>query len=170
MLFTPLLTIINGIALFVQSVRHNAAKWRFKKYKSPFLNHCNSLLNNTLNLQLWAIILCIPIIALCTVLLIIFGQDGNSLLKAFTDTTTWTVSQKQHPQILDHHGHYLCTVAAAGNPKIVKPIFIGKRQGNPIIVNRQLQVANAFEELISDHLPRIHHFIRANYDKYGFNI
>lgn len=94
MLFTPLLTIINGIALFVQSVRHNAAKWRFKKYKSVFLKHCNSLLNNTLNLQLWAIILCIPIIALCTVLLIIFGQDGNSLLKAFTETTTLDILPK----------------------------------------------------------------------------
>jgi hypothetical protein len=29
-------------------------------------------------------------------------------------------------------------------------------------------IANAFEELISEHLPKTHKFIRTNYDKYGY--
>lgn len=169
-IFTPLFTIAFSIILFLNSSKSTVAKTNTIRYKSPFLNSCNRLLLNTLRLQWWAILLCIPILFICTLLLIIFGQDSNSLIKAFTDTATWTFSQKQHPPILDHTGHYLCTVAAKGKPSLVKPLFIGKRNGNPIIVNRQLQIANAFEELVFDFSPSLHHFIRKNYDKYGFNL
>ncbi len=64
----------------------------------------------------------------------------------------------------------MCTVAAAGDPKFVKPLRLGKRHGKIIVVNRQLLIANAFEELIQDLSPKAHRIIRSNYDKYGFNI
>jgi len=98
----------------------------------------------------------------------LFGQYPDSMIKVFTDTTTWTLSQKSHPPFLDHQGHYLCTVAACGSPRIVKPQRIGSRHGHPIIVNRQLSVANAFESILETRSPKIHRFIRRNYDKYGY--
>ncbi len=39
--------------------------------------------------------------------------------------------------------------------------------GKPIICNRQLLVANAFEELLEQNLPALHRPIRALYDKAG---
>jgi hypothetical protein len=52
----------------------------------------------------------------------------------------------------------------------VKPLRFGKRGGRKIIVNRQLLIANAFENLLESYLPTFHKFIRANYDKYGYNL
>ena len=45
---------------------------------------------------------------------------------------------------------------------------MGIRKGEKIVVNRQLCVANAFEDLIYEKTPRFHHFVRHVYDKYGF--
>ncbi len=100
----------------------------------------------------------------------LFGQDYNSLVKVFTETATWRFSQHISPFPLPHEGHYLCTVAAKGSPNVVKPVRLGKRWGRTIIVNRQLQIANAFEELLSDLSPGLHRVIRHNYDKYGYDL
>ena len=64
-------------------------------------------------------------------------------------------------------GHYLCSVAANGHKKIVKPVRTGERNGNKIICNRQLLISNAFEELIEQRFPRLHRIIRNNYDRVG---
>ena len=37
-------------------------------------------------------------------------------------------------------------------------------------MNRQLCIANAFEDYIQEKLPRFHKFIRGVYDKYGYPI
>ena len=52
----------------------------------------------------------------------------------------------------------------------MKLIGIGSRNGNLIVINRQLQIANAFEYLIENINPNIHNVVRTNYDKYGINI
>ena len=52
--------------------------------------------------------------------------------------------------------------------ELVKPIRMGIRKGEKIVVNRQLCVANAFEALIQEKTPKFHHFIRHIYDKYGY--
>ena len=52
--------------------------------------------------------------------------------------------------------------------KIVKPLRLGTRRNETIIVNRQLCIANAFEELIQEKTPRFHRWIRAFYDTYGY--
>ena len=64
-------------------------------------------------------------------------------------------------------GHYLCSVAANGHKEVVKPVRLGERNGGKIICNRQLLIANAFEELLQDKVPFIHQFIRKNYNKVG---
>lgn len=65
-------------------------------------------------------------------------------------------------------GHYLCTVSLKGHPRIIKPVRYGIRHNNRIIVNRQLCIANAFEDLIKERSPIFHQRIRSFYDKYGY--
>ena len=65
--------------------------------------------------------------------------------------------------------HYLCTVAAGGHRKVVKPLRVGMRHGHRVLVNRQLCVANAFEQILEEKTPAIHRIIvRHIYDKTGY--
>lgn len=110
------------------------------------------------------------LIAILEIIFILAGQGADAPIKAFTDTADWTFSQQIPPPPLEYDGHYLCTVAAGGHTKIVKPLRYGTRRGTTIIVNRQLCIANAFEDYIQEKLPGFHRFIRGVYDKYGYPI
>ena len=110
------------------------------------------------------------LIAILEIIFILVGQGADAPIKALTDTADWTFSKQIPPPPIDHQGHYLCTVAAGGHKKIVKPLRYGTRRGAIIVVNRQLCIANAFEEYIQEKLPKFHRFIRGVYDKYGYPI
>ncbi len=110
------------------------------------------------------------LIAVLEIIFVLCGQGLDAPIKAFTDTADWTFSQQTPPPPMYYDGHYLCTVAAGGHRKVVKPLRYGTRLGETIIVNRQLCVANAFEDYIKEKLPRFHRFIRGVYDKYGYPI
>ena len=64
--------------------------------------------------------------------------------------------------------HYLCTAAARGHPKLVRPLRVGRRHGHTVLVNRQLCVANAFEQLLMERAPRLHKAVRGFYDNHGY--
>ena len=166
----PLLNLLISILLITKVVKEESRRARQRAFKNSFLRYCNSLLAGRYHEAIWALLLLLPVWFIITLILILLGQDFNSLVKVFTDTTTWTFSQKMHPPPLDHRGHYLCTVAARGNPKLVKPLRIGVRHGQPAIVNRQLMIANAFEEWIQDIAPAFHQSGRQFYDRYGYNL
>lgn len=168
--FFPILNSIISLVFFRKLLKHKTEFIKDKTYSNKFLNFCNQLVLKSDKLPLIAILLSLPIFILITIILLVFGQDSDAIVKVFTDTTTWRFSQQMHPPILDHNGHYLCTVAAKGKPEFVKPIFLGKRNGKTIVVNRQLQIANAFEELVCDISPKSHKLIRTLYDKYGYNL
>ncbi len=82
-------------------------------------------------------------------------------LHAFTGTCGWTLSQMVPPE---QDCHYLCTVAAQGSPTLVRPLRLGRRRGQVIVVNRQLAVANAFEDLLHERWPRFGRLARRVYD------
>lgn len=167
---TPVLGILMAILMILQVIRTQMTTSNELVYSNKFLNRLNLFLAQKSNLPLWAVVLIIPVLLVTTVLLMLLGQDPDSLIKVFTETTTWRFSRQTHPPILDHKGHYLCTVAVSGNPKIVKPLRLGIRAGKTIVVNRQLLIANAFEEMVQDFSPRLHGIIRRNYDLYGYNL
>lgn len=169
-IFTPLFCFCFGIGFIWKIIQEEKTAAIHRTYRNPILNKINEQLASKLDYPVWALILLVPVFLLLTALLILFGQDSDSMAKVFTETTTWAFSQKMHPPVLDHRGHYLCTVAAKGNPTIVKPLRLGKRHGNTIIVNRQLLIANAFEEILSDLSPILHRYVRSFYDRYGYNI
>ncbi|MGD1837570.1 MAG: DUF6688 domain-containing protein, partial [Nitrososphaeraceae archaeon] len=169
-MFAPLFSMIIGLWLIIQVVRQETIATYERTYRNKYLNYLNVFLAFKSRNPIWILIFLFPVFLIVTIILILFGQDVNSVVKIFTDTTTWKLSQQMHPPILDHRGHYLCTVAASGDPRIVKPIRFGQRNGSRIIVNRQLLIANAFEEMLQDYSPKLHQIIRKFYDKYGFNV
>lgn len=83
---------------------------------------------------------------------------------AFARTCGWTLSQLEP---VPQDCHYLCTVAARGHPWLVRPQRMGVRRGRPIVVNRQLAVANAFEDLLHERWPRFGAWARRTYDAWG---
>lgn len=166
----PLFGICIAAYLLYTSVRTDLNASIDRTYNNRLLQMLNRFLASRISNPFWILLLLFPVVFIVTLILRLFGQDTNALVKLFTDTATWRLSQQIHPPILDHHGHYLCTVAASGNPAVVKPLRMGQRSGRLIIVNRQLLIANAFEEMIQDLSPKLHQIIRTNYDKYGYNL
>jgi hypothetical protein len=114
------------------------------------------------------LMLCLPILIVITSLLLLLGQKPDSIIRAFTDTYKHSFSQLDYLcENVQCGGHYLCSVAANGHRQIVKPIRYGERNGSRIICNRQLLVANAFEELMEEKMPLLHKPIRHYYNKVG---
>ncbi len=145
----------------------SADKTAEEQTKMPCIS---AFLHNKSNLPLLALLLLIPLLGVLTVILLLFGQEPDSAIKLWTETADWTMSQKIAPENLPRDGHYLCTVAAEGHKKLVKPLRTGKRHGHEITVNRQLCIANAFEQLLSERAPHLHRAIRNFYDKTGYPI
>lgn len=115
--------------------------------------------------------LCFPLTVILSSILLLFGQQPDSLIRAFTDTYKHGFSELDYMcENVMCGEHYLCSVAANGSRKIVKPKRYGIRNNNLIICNRQLLISNAFEELIEKNFPKTHKWIRKNYDKVGDSI
>lgn len=130
----------------------------------------SSLLNKASNLPWMALILVIPLLGIMIAVLFLFGQEPNSIIKAWTETADWTMSQRIAPQNIQYDEHYLCTVAAGGHRNVVKPIRTGMRHGHRVVVNRQLCIANAFEQVLEEKTPVFHKVVRAIYDSTGYPI
>lgn len=138
--------------------------------KSRFLNKLWVLLAKG-SRYVWFSFLCIiPVTGVAIILCLLFGQGALGIIKAFTETSDWTFSTMVSPPPIRYEGHYLCTVAVNGHEKLVKPTRMGIRHGEKIVVNRQLCIANAFEQLLEDKTPRFHRAVRGFYDKYGYPI
>lgn len=169
-LLFPFNYVLCCIRLMRSLTREYSRKISETEYKNPVLRLCASLLKRSSGFLLGSFVLAVPLFLLVTAVLLLFGQKPDSAVRAFTDTAEWTLSQKIPPPRLDWDGHYLCTVAACGHEKTVKPLRAGKRHGQLIVVNRLLLVANAFEELIAEKTPRLHRMIRRIYDRFGLPV
>lgn len=128
------------------------------------------ILSNGTNLPWIALAFVIPLLGILVIILTLFGQVPDSIIKAWTETADWTFSQKLPPQSLHSDEHYLCTVAAGGHKKVVKPLRTGLRHGHRVVVNRQLCIANAFEQILEEKTPAFHKIVRGLYDKTGYPI
>lgn len=133
-----------------------------------FMGTIYKLLSKSSGWYLVSFIALFPLIAVLLVILVLFGQGADGIVKVFTMTADWTFSTQIPPPPVQYEGHYLCTVAAGGHRKIVKPQRMGIRLGKPIVVNRQLCIANAFEDYIMEKAPKFHKAVRSFYDKYGY--
>lgn len=173
-----LLLPLNCILITARSVIVKVREWKLfsptfpphKVNRIPVLAWADSLLQNSGRWPLAAFLLMWPLLGILLAALLLFGQSPDILIKAFTETSQWNLSQKVSPQNVYYDEHYLCTVAAGGHKKIVKPLRLGVRHGHEVIVNRQLCVANAFEQILEERMPRFHRAVRRFYDTYGFPV
>ena len=149
-----IMNLFLSLYIIITLIRQEKNSAMTRRYKNKFLNKLNSIIAK--HYFICAFILLIPLFTIITIILLLFGQEPDSMVKVWTETTTWTFSKHDHPPYLEYKGHYLCTVAACGHPKIVKPLQFGMRHRRIIIVNRQLQVANDFEEMIAHYFPAFH--------------
>lgn len=134
-----------------------------------FAGWCRRALDRGRLLPWYAAAVLLPVLGVLAAVLALLGPAPDVAVRAVTDTAGWTFSQRIPPPMIQRQdGHYLCTVAATGTPAVVKPLRTGRRHGHPIIVNRQLCVANAFEDLLAERLPRLHRGVRAAYDRWGY--
>ncbi len=138
--------------------------------KNCFLQVCNDLLYDSKKWPLLGLVAMLPLLGVIIGILVLFGQAPDSVVRAFTETADWNLSQMEGPQNVIKDEHYLCTVAAGGHQKVVKPQRYGVRHGHRVIVNRQLCVANAFEQVLEERTPKFHKRVRHFYDTYGFPI
>lgn len=171
-LLLPLNTILISARLIVQkTAEYEPDKSRMDKIENnAILNFYNRMCQNSVFLPIAGLILMIPLLGVMIIFLLLFGQSPDAAIKAFTETSDFRLSTKISPQNLYYDEHYLCTVAAGGDRKIVKPLRRGVRHGHEVTVNRQLEVANAFEEVIQVRTPKFHRHLRHFYDTYGFPI
>ncbi|MCD7928744.1 MAG: hypothetical protein LUF86_01120 [Clostridiales bacterium] len=176
-LYLPLLLLpLNCVLITARTVLHKVWAWgqlerdRERQYARTWLQKINVFLANSARWPVLALILMWPLLGILIALLVLLGQQPDAIIKAFTETSDWNLSQQVAPQNIYYDEHYLCTVAAGGHHRVVKPLRMGVRHGHPVIVNRQLCVANAFEQVLEEKTPRFHRAIRRFYDKYGFPV
>lgn len=171
-LLIPLNMLLILVRVLLHSViTHETDPDRSSKVESnAFLSACNRILNNAKYWPLLALLFMIPLLGILTMILALFGQAPDAAIKAFSETANYTFSTKIPPQNVFYDEHYLCTVAAGGHRRVVKPIRMGRRHGHDVVVNRQLMVANAFEQILEEKTPTFHKHVRGFYDRYGFPI
>ncbi|MBQ7027550.1 MAG: hypothetical protein IJN14_04030 [Ruminococcus sp.] len=146
------------------------ANERNTQFRNKAAEKLHKLISKISGMTAFSFLLIFPAAGLLEILFILIGQGPDGFIKAFTMTADWTFSTQTPPPPIEYKGHYLCTVAARGHKKIVKPLRYGNRLGERIIVNRQLLAANAFEDMIKEKLPHFHKFVRDIYDKYGYPV
>lgn len=170
LLLFPFNYLLCAVRLMRGTVAQYAEQMAQTQYENRFLRWCQRFVSKSTSFLLMSFLLAVPLLLVIVVILLLFGQQPDAVVKMFTETAEWTLSQKIPPPRLEADGHYLCTVAACGDEKVVKPLRAGKRRGELIVVNRQLLVANAFEDLLAEKTPRLHRVVRKTYDRIGLPI
>lgn len=171
-----LLVPLNCIIITARTVRHKVWEWKQLPHeaagteKNRILRSSSRILMRSERWPLAALLLMWPLLGLLIGILMLFGQKPDAVIQAFTETAGWNLSRRTAPQNIYNGEHYLCTVAAGGHKRIVKPKRLGIRHGHEVIVNRQLCVANAFEQVLEEKTPGFHRAVRHFYDTCGFPV
>ncbi|MCM1498391.1 MAG: hypothetical protein NC124_07970 [Clostridium sp.] len=167
----------NCIVIVLKTIRGKIAEWNLLGTKEethyeekPVLGALNRKLGNAAYWPVFALVFMLPLLGVILCILVLCGQRPDDLIKAWTETADWRLSQQTAPQNAWVDEHYLCTVAAGGHAQIVKPLRMGERHGHRVVVNRQLCIANAFEQILEERLPKFHRLVRHVYDTCGFPI
>lgn len=166
----------NCIIVALKTIRYRMLDWQLEhpdwEYsgRNKYMAALYRILKHSSTWPYAAFIAAIPILGIITAALTLFGQQPDAVIRAWTETSDWRLSEKISPPNLESDGHYLCTVAAHGHRKLVKPLRMGERHGHAIVVNRQLCIANAFEQIIEEKTPRFHRHVRRFYDTYGLPV
>jgi hypothetical protein len=153
----PVYAIIPSIILFIKELQ------ALNFFIQTQVNERGMEDSNPLLILIRASPLLLPVSLILLAVQYVFNQKSSPLVKAFTEASEGVFASgicENCPPMSD----YLCTIAAQGFPAIVKPLRKGVRLGQPLLVNRQLLVSNAFEEWLMIKFPKIHKPVRKTYD------
>ena len=92
LIIAPLNFIIISVLLLVKLIKEERVISNKREYKNHLLNFLNEKLKHSNKISIWTFIILLPFYLAITLILILFGQDVDSLVKVFTDTTTWFYS------------------------------------------------------------------------------
>lgn len=145
---------------------------RNSEYTSRFLRFLSRISLKYEKIPVAGMLFLFPVVVLVQLVLVLLGQRPDSFIQVFLDTSSYNYSKMPvpPPEVVPGDGHYLCTVSAMGHKQLVKPMRSGIRHGERIVVNRQLLIANAFENILEQYTPTFHKRIRHFYDTYGYPI
>lgn len=136
---------LNCIFIIIKTIGRKVKEWKEMEEhnenyydNNAFFKVLSGKLRKAENWPLAALILMLPLLGIMICILVLFGQRPDAIIKAWTETADWSLSQRVAPQNIRYDEHYLCTVAAGGHRKVVKPIRMGVRHGHRVTVNRQL--------------------------------
>lgn len=101
-LFYPLITNISSLYILLRSFDEVTYRFDDYNYTNPTLNYLHGFLLKRRAYPLAIILAIFLIFFLVTAILMLFGQEYDSMVKVFTDTTTWRFSQKSHPPPFHH--------------------------------------------------------------------
>lgn len=151
---------------------HAAQQERTSQYTNKFLRLLSKISSDYEKIPVLGMLFLFPVMIFVQFILVLLGQRPDSFIQVFLDTSNYNYSKipAPPPEIVPGDGHYLCTVSAMGHKRLVKPVRSGIRHGERIVVNRQLLIANAFENILEQHTPHLHKRIRRFYDTYGYPI
>lgn len=98
----PSLLPLNCILIGIKVVRHRVQEWneiehQQREYKNELLQLLQNKLMRSENWMVLAFVLMWPLFGLCICILTFFGQQTDSIIKAWTETSGWTFSQKLPP-------------------------------------------------------------------------
>jgi hypothetical protein len=160
------------IAKLNDSLREFLIDQREKSYSNRFLRFLSQVYLKYERIPVAGMLFLFPVFVLVQLILVLLGQRPDSFIQVFLDTSSYTYSKMPvpPPEIVPGDGHYLCTVSAVGHKGLVKPLRSGIRHGERIVVNRQLLIANAFENILEQFTPNLHKRIRHFYDTFGYPI
>ncbi|HHG6294229.1 TPA: DUF6688 family protein [Streptococcus suis] len=162
----------NICLIYSRTILQTIQLWQAEiaKQSAPRFPRLSALLQKSLSLPIWLLFFSLPYLAVLGSYLILFGQKPDQLLQMWTETSDWALSEKISPPNTFYDEHYLCTVGLLVTANWSNPFVWGERHGHRVVVNRQLQIANAFEQILEERCPRLHRCIRSNYDRYGYPI
>lgn len=164
------------ILIAVKTIRNKILEWNAKETPESeqagggWRAWCHRTLARSQNWCVAAFLFMLPLLGILICALVLFGQEPDAAIRAWTESSDWNLSLRVAPQNIYYDEHYLCTVAAGGHKKVVKPLRLGVRHGHQVIVNRQLCIANAFEQILEERTPGLHRRVRHFYDTYGFPV
>ncbi len=116
--------IVHVTELMVRLIKEKAKEQEELEYKNPVLQGINRFFLKGANIFYVALIVMLPVMAVLIMILCLFGQQPDSIIKAFTETSDWVLSQEIAPPPVEYDAHYLCTVSLRGHKRLENPLFL----------------------------------------------
>lgn len=124
MMFPLTLLPINCVLMSLRTIRLVVREEKQRLEEEPNRQKGKWLARILSHVSAWpvlALVAALPLLGIVTAILVLFCQQPDGLIRAWTQTADWNLSQQTPPPNVRFDEHYLCTVAAGGHKKWSSP-------------------------------------------------